>query len=150
SGRDGWPAMVAGVTVTCWSLALVGLAVAISSATLRSMSWPDFATALANPAVALLVAHVSDARRWSALTLMSAFFSALNVASTSGADRLSLENRHPPPGGPWAAWSEGWTWIVSIVGFTAIAFFPDSRLPSARWRVAPAALIVGGGLTAAT
>ena len=80
--RDRWSAWVAAAAVVCWSLGLGGLAVSLASGS-TALSWPDFAIALAYPAVALLVSHVREARRWSALTLMSALFSGLNIASSA-------------------------------------------------------------------
>ncbi len=146
--RDGWPAVMAGLAVLCWSLGLAGLLVAVVSGTAADLSWPDFALGLAYPAVALLAAHVREARRWSALTLMSALASSLNVAATSWADRMYRAHVHPVPAAPWAAWLASWTWVVSIIGFAAIAYFPDGRLPSPRWRFAPLALAVAGSVIA--
>ena len=140
--RDGWPTAVASLAVLCWSLGLAGLLVAVISGTADDLSWPDFALGLAYPAVALLAAHVREARRWSALTLMSALASSLNVAATSWADRLYRAHVHPVPGAAWAAWLAGWTWVVSIIGFAAIAYLPDGKLPAPRWRLAPLALAV--------
>jgi signal transduction histidine kinase len=145
--RDRWPVYVAGIAVVCWSVGLGGVIVAGTAGTLGDMSWPDLAIALAYPSVALLCAHVPAARRWSALTLMSALFSALNVASSAWADRR-YQAHLPAPGAPWAAWLAGWTWVVSVVGFAAIAYFPDGRLPSPRWRLAPALLAVAGAAAA--
>lgn len=141
--RDHWSAGVAVVAVTCWSLGVGGLVVAFTSGH-ASVSWPDVAVALAYPSVALLVSHVRDARRWSALTLMSAVFSAVNIASSAWADRLYRDQIHPTPGAAWAAWLAGWTWVASVVGFIAVAYFPDGRLPSRRWAVAPLAVVVAG------
>ncbi len=146
--RDGWPTAVASLAVLCWSLGLAGLLVAVISGTADDLSWPDFALGLAYPAVALLAAHVREARRWSALTLMSALASSLNVAATSWADRLYRAHVHPVPGAAWAAWLAGWTWVVSIIGFAAIAYFPDGKLPAPRWRLAPLALAVAGSVIA--
>ena len=41
-----------------------------------------------------------------------------------------------------------WTWVVSIIGFAAIAYFPDGKLPAPRWRLAPLALAVAGWVIA--
>ena len=142
--RDRWPLVVAVTAVCCWSLGLGGLVLAGSSGAAGSVSWPDLGIGLAYPVVAMLVAHVRSARVWSAFTLLSAVFSAVNVASTAWADRWYVSHQVPTPGAQWAAWLAGWTWVVSVVGFVAVAFFPDGRLPSARWRFAPAALVVGG------
>ena len=141
--RDRWSVWVAGVAIVCWSLGLGGLTISLASGS-TAVSWPDFAIALAYPAVALLVSHVREARRWSALTLMSALFSGLNVASSAWADRLYRQHIHPTPGASWAAWLAGWTWVVSVVGFIAVAYFPDGRLPSRRWAAAPAAVVAAG------
>jgi hypothetical protein len=146
--RDCWSACVAGLAVACWSLALGGLVVALTSGP-TSVSWPDFSIALAYPAVALLVSHIQAARRWSALTVMSAFFSGLNVASTAWADRLFHDHVRPTPGAAWAAWLAGWTWVISVIGFIAVAYFPDGRPPSRRWVWAPAAVAVAGVTVAA-
>ena len=75
---------------------------------------------------------------------MSALFSGLNIASSAWADPLYRQHIHPTPGAGWAAWLAGWTWVVSVIGFIAIAYFPDGRLPSRRWAVAPAAVVAAG------
>jgi two-component system NarL family sensor kinase len=141
AGPGGWTSAAAAISALAWLLGAGGLAVAAVSGVLGDLSWPDLAIALSYPAVALLVAHVPEARRWSALTLVSAVFSGANVAATSWADRVYRAHLGPAAGAGWAAWAEGWTWVVSIAGFAAIAIFPDGRLPSRRWRAAPALLV---------
>ena len=142
--RERWPLVVAGLAIACWTLALGALAVG----DIHGVSWPDFTIALAYPAVALLVTHVRSARTWCALTLVSALFSALNVAATGWADRLYRLHSAPVPGASWAAWLAGWSWVVSVAGFAAIAFFPYGRLPSRRWWPAPIAVFTAAALVA--
>jgi signal transduction histidine kinase len=144
--RDRWPTAVAVIAIACWSIELTGLVVAIVAGHVGGISWPDFAIGVAYPTVALLCAHARDAHTWIALTLMSALFSAVNVASASWEDLLYQPGRPAGAAEAWAAWLEGWTWVVSVVGFIAIAFFPDGRLPSRRWRLAPAALVAAGAI----
>ena len=143
--RDRWSAWVAGAAVVCWSLGLGGLAVCLASGS-TALSWPDFAIALAYPAVALLVSHVQEARRWSALTLMSALFSGLNIASSAWADRLYRQHIHPTPGAGWAAWLAGGPGSSPSSGSSRSPTSRTARLPSRRWAAAPA-VVVAAGLT---
>jgi two-component system NarL family sensor kinase len=145
----GWTVAVAGLSALAWVLGLSGVVVAAVAGTTGRISWPDLTIALAYPAVALLVAHIRQARLWSALTMVSAVFSALNVATSAWADRAYIAHVAGVAGASWAAWAQGWTWVVSVAGFAAIAIFPDSRLPARRWWPAPGLLILGCLLVAA-
>ena len=139
----GWAVAVAALSVLAWVSGLGGLVVAAVSGTVSRISWPDLAIALAYPAVALLVAHIREARLWSALTMISAVFSGANVGASAWADRGLVAHLGGLGGAAWAAWAAGWTWVASIAGFGAIAFFPDSRLPSRRWLPAPVLVVIG-------
>jgi two-component system NarL family sensor kinase len=138
-----WAIVVAGLSALAWLLGLGGIVIALASGTIGHVSWPDLTIALAYPAVALLVAHIEQARLWSALTMISAVFSGANVLTSAWADRGYLQHVPGTSGAAWAAWAQGWTWVLSVAGFAAIAVFPDSRLPSRRWLPAPALLILG-------
>jgi signal transduction histidine kinase len=52
------------------------------------------------------------------------------------------------PGGRAAAWSDGWTWLPTIVLPVGLLLLlvPDGRLLSARWRVALVAVVAGTAL----
>ena len=139
----GWGFAVAGLSGLAWVLGLGGLVVAAASGTAGRLSWPDLMISLAYPAVALLVAHIRPARLWSALTMASAVFSGANVATSAWADRAYTAHAAGVAGASWAAWASNWTWAVSVAGFSAIAIFPDSRLPSRRWTFAPVLVIAG-------
>ena len=56
----------------------------------------------------------------------------------------------PPPGGTFAAWVLSWLWVPAI-GMIPFLFllFPDSQLPSRRWRPVLWLAIVGTGLVLA-
>ena len=146
----GWTVPVAGLSALAWVLGLGGVVIAVVSRTTGRVSWPDLTIALAYPAVALLVAHIRQARLWSALTMVSAVFSGANVATSAWADRAYIQHVAGTDGAAWAAWAQGWTWVISVAGFAAIAIFPDSRLPARRWWPAPAALMLGCLLVAAS
>jgi signal transduction histidine kinase len=143
SGRR-WRIVAGGAAGLAWGLTLSAIIVAALSGVVSRVFWPDFAVGLAYPAVALLVVRARAAWAWASLMLLSGVFSAANVASTSWADRVYFAHLGPATGAAWAAWTASWTWVVSIVGFCAVAFFPDGRLPSPRWRLAPTALVAAG------
>ena len=145
-----WTGTVAALSALAWVLGLGGVVIAAVSGTAGRVSWPDLTIALAYPAVALLVAHIRQARLWSALTMVSAVFSGANVATSAWADRAYVQHIGGTAGAAWAAWAQGWTWVVSVAGFAAIAIFPDSRLPAKRWWPAPALLMLGCLLVAAS
>jgi signal transduction histidine kinase len=140
--------VVMGGAVLSWLLCLAGLVVAAVSGLTGRLSWPDLAIGIAYPAVVVLVLRVRAAVSWSALLLMSGVFSAANVAATAWADRTYLARLGPDDGAAWAAWLASWAWVVSVVGYCAIAFFPDGRLPSRRWWWAPTSLVTAGLLAA--
>ncbi len=74
--------------------------------------------------------------------LLAGVFSAVNVAASSWADRAYIAHLSAP-GAAWAAWVQSWTWVIAIFAqFCALAVFPDGPLPSRRWRVVPAALLL--------
>jgi two-component system NarL family sensor kinase len=139
----GWGFAVAGLSGLAWVLGLAGLAIAVASGTVGRISWPDLTISLAYPAVALLVAHIRSARLWSALTMVSAVFSGANVATSSWADRAYVAHASGAVGAAWSAWASDWTWAISVAGFSAIAIFPDSKLPSRRWLFAPVLVVAG-------
>ncbi len=139
----GWGFAVAGLSGLAWVLGLGGLVIAAASGTVGRISWPDLMISLTYPAVALLVAHIRSARLWSALTMVSAVFSGANVAASSWADRAYMAHAPGTAGAAWCAWASNWTWAVSVAGFSAIAIFPDSRLPSKRWIFAPLLVVAG-------
>jgi hypothetical protein len=99
----GWAAAVAALSAMAWVSGMGGLVIAAVSGTVSRISWPDLAIALAYPAVALLVAHIREARLWSALTMISAVFSGANVGASAWADRGLVAHLPGLGGAAWAA-----------------------------------------------
>jgi signal transduction histidine kinase len=104
---------------------------------------------LAMATVGGLIASRQSANAIGWMLLIVSVCAAVMFASSQYAT-LATQRPAALPGARWAAWISNWVWIVPIsfpLSFLLL-FFPDGRLPSARWR--PFAWLAGGYLGLST
>ena len=136
-------AIVAAAVTACLAVLSVGLIVATPGLDMLS-GWGfqgyDALFAVVYLAVGLLITTLRPRNVIGWLFLISAVLSGVQTVVASYAAHALLLGR---PGGALAFWITAWIWIPAVaVILVSLLLYPNGRLPSRRWRWAPASLIV--------
>ena len=95
--------------------------------------------------IGLLLTERRPENRISWVFAVSALASAAGNLSSAYAVTALVDERGSLPGGVAAAWIDNWAWVPTLVLplCALLLLVPDGRLPSARWRPAVVAVILG-------